>query len=570
MKPQTRLLTIITSLLLVGGTLLPVDAEPASTVQASTDDVTLELIQLLVETGVLKQEQAAALLARARTAAAQRSTQEETASPIARQPDDVRVTYVPQTVQDAIGEQVKRDVIAKAKTEHWAQPNTFPDWVSRITIEGDVRVRDEFQLYDDRNSAELVDYQRFNDDGPIPTVVSNQQNPYDLPWLNSTKDRRNLWRYRARLAVKAAITDHWQTAIRLASGNDDNPVSTTGSLGGGMEKKDIWLDQVYLRYQNDHFTTTAGRAANPFWTTDVLFSDDLQFDGLSFNHQWPWNDSWQLLTNAGAFILEHAHNPWRAETGREGGSEDKWLYGVQLGLDWHSSQSHWRGAIAYFDFDNISGKRSSSCTLYTSADPCDTDWSRSDYMQKGNTLFLLRDIDQWSDDTNDWNEWQYVGLAAEFTPLDLHLYFQTMLFDDLSLRLNGDYLKNLAYDKQDMIERAAGSNNIVNARADLAEIKSGDQAWLMEASFGRQFTQTRSGDWWLTAGYKYIEPDALPDAYNDSSFHLGGTNAKGYYLGGSYVFADNVWGQLLWSSSKEVYGAPLSIDVLRFDLNARF
>ena len=78
------------------------------------------------------------------------------------------------------------------------------------------------------------------------------------------------------------------------------------------------------------------------------------------------------------------------------------------------------------------------------------------------------------------------------------------------------------------------------------------------------------GDWMEFAGYKYIEPDAMPDGYNDSSFHLGGTNARGYFIGAGYAFDKNVFGQLRWSSSKEVYGAPLSIDVLQLELNARF
>lgn len=74
----------------------------------------------------------------------------------------------------------------------------------------------------------------------------------------------------------------------------------------------------------------------------------------------------------------------------------------------------------------------------------------------------------------------------------------------------------------------------------------------------------------MYAGYKYIQPDALPDAYNDSSFHLGGTNAKGYYLGANYALTGNVSVEGRWSSSDEVYGDPLSINVFQLDLNARF
>ena len=71
-------------------------------------------------------------------------------------------------------------------------------------------------------------------------------------------------------------------------------------------------------------------------------------------------------------------------------------------------------------------------------------------------------------------------------------------------------------------------------------------------------------------GYKYIEPDALPDGFNDSTFHLGGTNAKGYFLGGAYAFTDRLSTRGRWLSAEEVYGQPFAIDVLQLELNARF
>ena len=50
----------------------------------------------------------------------------------------------------------------------------------------------------------------------------------------------------------------------------------------------------------------------------------------------------------------------------------------------------------------------------------------------------------------------------------------------------------------------------------------------------------------------------------------GGTNAKGYHLGGAYGIAHNAWLSARWLSATEVTGAPLAIDVLFLDLNARF
>ena len=60
------------------------------------------------------------------------------------------------------------------------------------------------------------------------------------------------------------------------------------------------------------------------------------------------------------------------------------------------------------------------------------------------------------------------------------------------------------------------------------------------------------------------------DAFTDSDFHLGGTNAKGFMIGGSYALYKNTWLSARWMSSDEISGLPLSVDVFQLDLNAKF
>ena len=77
-----------------------------------------------------------------------------------------------------------------------------------------------------------------------------------------------------------------------------------------------------------------------------------------------------------------------------------------------------------------------------------------------------------------------------------------------------------------------------------------------------------------------MERDALLDAYTDSDFRLGGTNAKGFTIGGSYGVANNVWVTVRWLSANgidEPIVATLpnvpprfGVDTLQIDLNARF
>ena len=103
--------------------------------------------------------------------------------------------------------------------------------------------------------------------------------------------------------------------------------------------------------------------------------------------------------------------------------------------------------------------------MYSASDVCDTDWSRPSFMQKGNTLFLLRDIRQWSSDPADWNEWQYVGLASEFNLLDVNLKLAE-LHQQLGLMSEAmAYFQIVAnhYDKAGDVPRALTRDAILEA-----------------------------------------------------------------------------------------------------------
>ncbi|WP_313624340.1 putative porin [Achromobacter sp.] len=544
-------------------------AAPALAAPAPSENATINLIRLLVQQGVLKPDQADALVAQAEAEAkAARQATPDRGAAVA-QAGDVRVPYIPQTVRDQIRDEVKAEVMVQAKEENWAQPNTFPDWVSRITVEGDVRVRDESRFYSGNNSNEITDFAKLNANGPYD-VNPNTSTAFP-PMLNTREDRRNQLRIRARLGVRAEISEDWTAGIRIATGSDDSPVSTTQTLGGGMAKKDIWLDQAYLTYRPAKWATvTGGRIGNPFESTDTLFSNDLNFDGVAaiFKHPLEGRDV-TLFGTLGAFATEYAHNGWSSSTMSEGESENKWLFGAQVGADWKvNNQNSLRGALAYYHFDNIAGQRSSPCSPWAGDETCSTDWSRPAFMQRGNTVFLLRDITPNPLDPANTPQPQYVGLASKFGLLDLNLRWDTRVFNGLGLRVNGNYIRNLAYGKSKMASRSQGF--IVNNIGENGEIESGPNAWMLQATLGRSYDLKEKGDWLAFVGYKYIQPDALPDAFNDSTFHQGGTNARGYYIGGGYAFDKNVYGVFRWMSTKEIYGPPLAIDTMQFEINARF
>lgn len=546
------------------------------------DSAMVRLVRGLMQSGTLSKDVGEALLAQAQTeamAAQQLQRQAAAAAPAATaggglrvEPGDVRVPYISQTVRDQIRDEVKGQVMAQAKSEGWAAPNETPEWSKRIRVEGDVRVRNESRSYSGGNSNIEINWPAFNEGNGFD--VNNNTNLALPSLLNTRQDRRNQFRARARLGIFADISDQTKAGIRLASGSDGSPVSTTQTLGGGLSKKNVWLDQMWLSYQpTEWLTFTGGRFGNPFVSTDTLFSSDLNFDGIAAQFDKTLaNKDISVFGTLGLIPLEYSSDSFPSRQQDKMASENKWLLGAQAGARWKlDSVNSLRGAIAYYDFKNTEGKVSTPCALYAGADSCSTDWARPAFMQKGNTLMLLRDIALNPLDPGNTPQPQYVGLASKFQLVDLNFRWDTRVAGN-ALRLDANFIRNMAYDKSEMFARARGGiiNNFGGSGATTeADFQSGGNAYSLQATYGKP-TPAARGDWNVLAGYKRIEPDALPDGFNDSTFHQGGTNAKGYFLGASYAIDKNAWFTGRWSATKQVFGAPLAIDTLQLEFNARF
>ncbi|MBM0106362.1 putative porin [Steroidobacter sp. S1-65] len=552
----------------------------------------IRLIRGLMESGALTRDVGEALLVQAQTEAmAAQRTQDQAATAAAAvaapsgatalrpEPGDVRVPYISESVRDEIRADLKQEVLAQAKQEGWAAPNETPAWAKRIRFDSDVRVRSESRLFSESNSNIEIDWPQLNvGDGYDTNPNTNLALP---PVANTREDRKNQWRVRARVGLFADLSERTQAAVRIATGDDNSPVSTNETMGGGLDKDDIWIDQVWLSHKvTDWLKLTGGRFTNPFVpsdmafdSTDLVFDEDLNFDGAVIQFAQGVGPV-RLLSNAGYIPLEYSSDSFPLRSQEKMESETKWLLAAQLGADWEITDRHrLRGTAAWYDFRNISGKVSEPCALYAGEQSCSTDWSRPAFMQKGNTLMALRDVALDPLDPAGTPTPQYVGLAAEFELLDVNLNWQARVGERFYLRVEADYVQNLAYDEDEMWERAAPDRIVNNfdgsGGTNRAAFKSGDSAYLVRATFGAP-TLDAPGDWNMQVGYKRIEPDALPDAYNDSDFHLGGTNARGYFVGGSYAFDKRAWFTGRWIATKELYGAPLSIDTLQLDVNARF
>ncbi|GAB2874497.1 putative porin [Paraburkholderia jirisanensis] len=560
------------------------ETQAAQGTAAPTESVVVNLINLLVKRGVLTQANAQDLITQAQTEAVQAKKAAGARPPVPvvanapTQPGDVAVPYVPQMVRDQIRDQVKQEVIAQAKSENWAQPNTFPDWVSRITINGDMRVRDEFHFFSPRNAPGVTDFAAINRNGPFD--FNPNTNSTFPPTLNTTQDRSNLFSIRARLGVTAQVSDQLSAGVQLATGNDDSPVSTTGLLGGGLAKKSIWLNQGYIRYTPTSWVNiTAGRFDNPFFSSDLLYDPDLEFDGIAANFRkaLPAAPDITLFGTLGAFPVQYSNDEFPSDNPQKSGSDTKWMFGGQFGAEWKiNEQNRLKGAIAYYDFQNSRGEQSAPCALFLGSTSCSTDNDAPAFMQKGNTLIALRNIVQDPSQPPGFTpDPQLFGLAYNYRIFDAKLQWDTKIADTFKLRLDGEFVRNLAYDENKAFNAPATPvNNFNNANPSAttvtqADYRSGGNGFLFKATLGEPQTHEK-GQWNFSVAYKYLQPDAVLDAFTDSDFHLGGTNAKGYVIAAEYAVARDAWVSARYLSAREVYGPPQSIDVLQLELNARF
>ena len=394
-----------------------------------------------------------------------------------------------------------------------AARETVPEWTQRITWGGDLRLRYEGNFFDCDNALLL--------DPANPTEIMN------------TQTGRNRFRYRVRFGLHADVNEQVLLGLRLATGNIEDPVSTNQTLGDFLQNDSIALEQAYLRWKpRSPVSLWGGRFPNPWFHTDLLWDPDLNFEGAALQLRVPFGDRLKGFLTGGAFPLQEV----------EFSKKDKWLFGGQGGLEWNPVQGlSAKIGVAYYDFTNSVGRVNDPLR------PGETDWTAPAHQQKGNTLM---DIDP--------SAGIKTAYASDFNELDVLLKVDLSVWEPVHVVFEADYVKNLGFDKQEVAERTGNP-----------DIKDRTNGFQMGLTVGHPRVRTR-GTWKTFFFYRYLEADAVMDAFTESDFHLGGTNAKGWILGGEVGLMKNLWLSSRWLSSNEICGPPLAIDVFQFDLRAGF
>jgi hypothetical protein len=478
---------------------------------------TQAILEALVEKGILNQDSVNTLVQQAQAKGKERAEAAAQA-----EAGVVRVQYVPEAVKREIREQIRQEVVAQAKSEGWGDVNAVPEWIGRLKWEGDIRVRQQSDLFADGNAS----------------AAAFQAAGIDLD--NTDEDRHRL-RVRARLGLLAKVTEGVTAGLRLSTGNTSDPVSTNQTLGNTGNKYNLVLDRAYLKAEPwDWLSVSGGRMPNPFFSTDLVWDDDLNFDGIAATFK-PWPRETMAAKpffSLGAFPLQEV------ESSSTNKARDKWLYAAQAGLDWRlGAYTRWRFGLAYYDYRNIKGERNPilGSTLYDETAP--------DFRQKGNSVF---NID--NDGNAATNLW---ALASDYRLVNFTAMADLAHFDPLHVIISADIVKNVGYDDSEMTSRMG------------AGYDEKTLGWNLKLTLGKPSVEL-PGDWQAYVGYRHLERDAVLDAFTDSDFRLGGTDAKGFYIGGLYGLDRNTWLSARWMSADEIDGLPYGVDVFQVDLNAKF
>ncbi len=559
-------------------------------------DVVINLINLMVENKMIKQSQADALIKQAQDEAyvsrqatkeaamkaAQATREADAAAAAVTPPGTRRVVYVPEIVKHQLREEIKREVLRTAQREAWASPcvirNGHPGFDSAAIS---ACAKKAFSI---RRGMHLDSFSRTSmRSTPARHTIFQQGIWFSIRTSIPTRiamrrASRPVWRWTPTFST-ASRQDFASPAVAISQ-----PVSTNQTFGGsganfsksadGSTCLSVTITQV--AQPPGDLNISLGRFANPFFSaTDLVWYHDLGFDGAALQARRHIQDTaFTLFIVACVAPTFNTDLNFGTTNDVKYGSQDRYLLGGQIGTAW-AINPHINAlfGVAYYDFTNIQGRLSTPCNVLSTATVCSTDDLRPSFAQNGNTYMTLRNIiptQGTGSNMNDTvNQFQYFGLASAFREVDVSGRVDFGYFHPINIVLDGEFVDNTAFNKA-----AVGAVAVNNIGGLLSSTSPGTYAggnigWMTRLTVGHEELR-QFGDWNVNVGYKYLQSDAVVDAFADADFGLGGTNLKGYLLGANLAITPSVWTSLRWLSADSIAGPPFAVDVLMLDLNAKY
>ncbi len=600
-----------------------------------TGNVVVNLINKLVERGVLTADDARTMVTQAQAEAEAQKVQNEsdmfaiaqiaavqtmTDQALAEQAGtsavdasrremeaSMNVTYIPAPVREQLAADIRRELAAEGVSVGGATqiPPGLPALLAKLKPEGEIRFRYEADLYPSGNSDlenAFVNFNAINTGSPfniLPSALAINQPPQ---W--NTDQNRNRYRLLARLGTGIELGDNFSAGIRMATGENNSPVTANQSFGlanqgqgGQFSKYAIWLDRAFIRYDlggggpetgmlavgapysmvgpgqpggGAGATLWVGRFDNPFFSTPIIFDNDLGFDGAALRLTYNYNDVVIPSVVGGAFPVFNTDLNFSSNQAQKYPSYDKYLFAIQGGTQVNITRN-WstQVAAAYYYFYNIEGKLSSPYVQLSEDDAGDTDNSRPSFAQKGNTYRTLRNLVIPNGFTSLPMEYQYFGLATPFRNLAFTGKLNYDGWDPIRVSLVGEFVRNMAFNSSAINEVAVNNLSVEDDLQADGTFEGSPDAWLVDLEAGHAELD-KLGAWQISFGYRWIGSDAVVDGFNDSDFGLGGTNMKGFTTAARLALSPHVYLALRWFGSESIAGPQYDMNIFQIDLGAKF
>lgn len=160
--------------------------------------------------------------------------------------------------------------------------------------------------------------------------------------------QRDRERIRARMSVTATVDPKVNFIFGVASGSNNDPISSNQDMGGGFSDKPLWIDQAYFDWSTplSGMKIQAGKMKNPFLAVgrnQMIWDHDLNPEGLAAQYSRK-SGATELFANASWF--------WIAE--RAAGKEN-YLLGGQAGVKKTVGQLDATLGAGLFEYTNAKG-----------------------------------------------------------------------------------------------------------------------------------------------------------------------------------------------------------------------
>ena len=235
---------------------------------------------------------------------------------------------------------------------------TLASSIKSITFYGDLRLRYEMR------------------DGTTPAGYTGNGGAH---LTAGDSEDRNAFRYRLRFGIKGTLYDNFFFGIRAATNPYYNRSGnvTFGAADGagpfGKAQNFLSLDQVYLGWHaTEDLTLTGGQMPNPLYTSNMIWSDDLNPAGAAEQYDHHFADNLEMFATAAQFVYEAAAgNGITNGLGSDSSFNNTFLFAEQVGFKYNfNKDTFFKAGATIYTYSGTSGNSTATGTqtvsgLYT-------------------------------------------------------------------------------------------------------------------------------------------------------------------------------------------------------------